>query len=575
MTYEEWLRLCRGRLTSADNNRDRMEAITTMYATMTLLARQNGYDLDVQLRDGNLDFINYYDNHRRELAGAELSPQAIRAEAERVRGGVFLDTLSRINGSATMARVLSDRTSDVSAGMRAFTENAGEVYETAKLMNEQLAEEFKTPDDDREIARRRETLGQLLQSLRDDGRGKNWFGKERKSNSPGYEAAVAALEKVVKKLDAATPPDKETDYGALPTWEDNRELLLAVKNYMSDKLTVRSTESGQLRVSALLSAVNAVTPAGSRELNDFYRQINSARGAREGEAQYVAVDHIPQAKGTIGAMMEAGRQELLSQKPPDMSKEKNIQTLRRLFALEELAKNEATGVYAKFDKAKAAELERTLAPGVGMGVALDATAETLKKDPNALELFLRKLGDRNQMTNGIYDTVLRSVPQLMASRIRAGQVDGLDAAATAREQNMTALAANLNRLGAVNQGEMDLRRDWQAKREAKQKWLDGMERYEEDSDYDLAVNPYPEGTKQAQAYQEIYEKWFESPRANLNGSGMSLDDSDMSFDDGLNVNGDAPQSEFDRWLDEYDRKPQALLEMEQRRQRPAGPVLGG
>ena len=568
MTYEEWLRLCRGRLTSVNNNRDRMEAITTMYATMSLLARQNGYDLDVQLRDGNLDFINYYDNHRRELAGAELSPREIRAEAERVRGGVFLDTLARINGSATMARVLSDRTSDVSAGMRAFAENAGEVYETARLMNEQLAEEFKTPDDDREIARRRETLGQLLQSLRDDGRGKNWFGKERKSNSPGYEAAVAALEKVVKKLDAATPPDKETDYGALPTWEDNRELLLAVKNYMSDKLTVRSTESGQLRVSALLSAVNAVTPAGSRELNDFYRQINSARGAREGEAQYVAVDHIPQAKGTIGAMMEAGRQELLSQKPPDMSKEKNIQTLRRLFALEELAKNEATGVYAKFDRAKAAEAERALARGVGMGVALDVMVETLQKKPNALNTFLRRLGDQNQMTTCMYATMLDNVPPLMAGRIKAGRINDLSAEASELEQNMAALTANLNRLGGINPGEQDIYRDWQGKKEAKRLWQERMERYEQDRDFDLSRNPFAAGTKQARAYEEIYQKWFETPSQNL-------DDSDLSLDEDMDLEEKAAQGEFDQWLRDYDRKPQALLEMEQRRQRPAGPVLGG
>jgi hypothetical protein len=167
--------------------------------------------------------------------------------------------------------------------------------------------------------------------------------------------------------------------------------------------------------------------------------------------------------------------------------------------------------------------------------------------------------------------MLNNVSKLTANRIKENRIDDLGTEATSHERNMDALARSLNRLGDVNPAELDARRDWEAKKKAKSSFVEMRNLASESSflNINLQDNPFTDGSREALAYNEIYERWEARPIRSADDS--YLDDS-MDEDD---LGPQEQEDDFEKWLEDYDKKPKALMSPEENRSlQQAGPVLG-
>jgi hypothetical protein len=117
-----------------------------------------------------------------------------------------------------------------------------------------------------DMEQRQSVIADAFRALQDTGTGRNYFGKERKANSPEYDEMMRGI----------------IDYGrqlgprAHISGFENHILTQKCLAYISDKMKVRSTTTGQIRFNNTMRILGQVMPED--EFSALCNRINRVRG---------------------------------------------------------------------------------------------------------------------------------------------------------------------------------------------------------------------------------------------------------------------------------------------------------
>lgn len=111
------------------------------------------------------------------------------------------------------------------------------------------------------------------------GTGVYMLGIKRRSNSGMYDRAVLAMQRAsAENVDAAT----------------TMQSVETVKEYLSNKMSRRSSPSGQERWQSCMEFLHEAMPP--KEFEEYCKQVNRVRNAKEGSANYIEPDQFAPQK---------------------------------------------------------------------------------------------------------------------------------------------------------------------------------------------------------------------------------------------------------------------------------------
>ena len=165
---------------------------------------------------------------------------------------------------------------------------------TQKLKTMDLAEYQKRLEDKTYKNKLKACAKNSAKVMNETGTGVYWLGLRRKSNSGMYDRAILAMEAAANNPDAAT----------------TMRSVQSVKEYLSNKMTKRSSTSGQKRWQSCMEFLHeAMTPD---EFREYCNEVNKARNAKEGSDDFVRpmdFNPAPQRLSAPGELQQVADRE--------------------------------------------------------------------------------------------------------------------------------------------------------------------------------------------------------------------------------------------------------------------------